>query len=83
MTKPSSADDLDYLKGRIYALERALAIVGLSAESPRVRSAFEESLEQLGDVATETGSGQPSRITEGVSSSLDNIRELLRKGNSG
>ena len=85
MTKPSLEDDLDYLRGKILALEKVLAlvIVGFSAGSTRVRGAVEEALEQLGDVATETGSGQPSRITEGVSSSLDNIRELLRKGNSG
>ena len=60
MSKPSSADDLDYLKGRIYALERALVLVilGLSAERPRVLNAFEESLEDLSAAAAEAKSAQ-------------------------
>ena len=85
MTKPSSADDLDYLKGKVLALEKALAlvIVGLSAERPRVLGAFEESLEGLSEVAAEATSAPPSRFAEGVSSSLDNIREAVRKSGSG
>ena len=85
MTNSSLEDDLDYLKGKILALERALALVilGFSAERPRVVTAFEESLESLSEVAAEATSAQSSRFAEGVSSSLDNVRELLRKGNSG
>ena len=85
MTKPNLEDDLDYLKGKILALEKALAlvIVGLSAERPRVIGAFEESLEGLSEVAAEATSAQPSRFAEGVSSSLDNIREQLHKSASG
>ena len=82
MTNPSLKDDLDYLKGKVLALEKvlALAIVGFSAGSTRVRGAVEESLEGL---LAEAASAPPSRITDDVSSSLDNIRELLGKSASG
>ena len=85
MTNPSLEDDLDYLKGKILALERALALVilGFSAERPRVVTAFEESLEDLCGAVDEAASGQSSRFAEGVSSSLDNVREALRKSASG
>ena len=60
MTKPSLEDDLDYLKGKILALEKALALVilGLSAGSTRVLSTFEESLEDLSAAAAEAKSAQ-------------------------
>ena len=85
MVKSSSAEDLDYLTGKILALEKALAlvIVGLSAERPRVIGAFEESLEGLSGAVDEVASGRSSRFAEGVSSSLDNVREALRKNDSG
>ena len=85
MTNPNLEDDRDYLKGKILALEKVLALVilGLSAERPRVIGAFEESLESLSEVAAEATSVRSSRIAEGVSSALDNIRELLRKRPSG
>ena len=60
MTNPNLEDDLDYLKGKILALEKALAlaILGLSAERPRVLSTFEESLEDLSAAAAEAKSAQ-------------------------
>ena len=85
MTNPNLEDDRDYLKGKILALEKVLALVilGVSAERPRVISTFEESLEDLSAAAAEATSVRSSRIAEGVSSSLDNIRERLRKSDSG
>ena len=85
MTNPNLEDDLDYLKGKILALEKVLALVilGVSAERPRVLSTFEESLEGLSGAVDEAASGRSSRFADGVSSSLDNVREALRKSDSG